>query len=52
MDCPFTNQVWKEIISMSSGKGHWEGASLVEGFKKWVDDSAVKDHKDMPYETS
>jgi hypothetical protein len=48
MDCSFSKKLWKKVYSLRGGLGSWEGTSLIEGFKKWIEDSLVANHKALP----
>lgn len=48
VSCPFSREVWNEVLSISSGRNKWEQESLMECLKIWMMDKSEKNHKALP----
>ena len=49
MEFPYTKEVWKELYNLMVGIGKWEGPSLMDGLKIWMENPRLVDHKALPY---
>jgi hypothetical protein len=48
MDGQSIKEVWDAVKSLTEGKGIWEGLTLAEGLKRWLEDPMVAGHKALP----
>jgi hypothetical protein len=42
----FIKEAWIEVLSLTNGKNSWQGASLEECIKRWMENKYLKDHKE------
>lgn len=45
IDCPFNKVVWEEALTLTTGKGKWQGINVENYLFK---DKSMKDHKTLP----
>ena len=48
LGCPFSQQVWSEVISLLNLRSAWSGNSVEEALSSWWRDEGAQNHKAAP----